>query len=160
RSFSDGASAFFDHLSTRWSSLLVFLFLGMLPGLGALTAPLLMGYDDNWVTTNNPIVVHGLPYFFTQLARPFGAVPVTGFEEGHWSPLTYLSFAVEHKIFGGAGVDAASFVPAISRAITMLLHGLCGWFVFRIGLRLALSPRTAVLAGLLFLFHPVTCESI
>jgi hypothetical protein len=144
----------------RWKLLPLFMLLGLLPGLGAISAPLLLGFDDNWVTVNNPIVVHGLPYFFTQLARPFGPVPSSGFEEGHWAPLTFLSFALEHKLFGGPGNDAASFAPAVSRVITLLMHGACGWLVLQIGLRLSLSLRASVFAALLFLFHPTNCESI
>src|SRR5262247_2986980 len=84
----------------KFTTLCIFMLLGLLPGLFALNAPLLLGYDDNWVTTHNPIVIHGLPYFFTQLVKPFGLVPATGFDEGHWSPLTFLSFALEHRLFG------------------------------------------------------------
>ncbi|HEY3319940.1 MAG TPA: hypothetical protein VGP72_05705 [Planctomycetota bacterium] len=159
------ASLYFDGLlASRWA-ILLFLLLGILPGIGCLTAPLLMGYDDNWVTRDNPLIVHGLSSIGKQFMKPFGPVNAVGFETGHWAPLTYLSFALDHLIFDGGG----DFTPWVLRLITGVYHGVCGWLVFLLAQRLLTSAQRnqsglaaplAFFVALIFLFHPTVCESV
>lgn len=140
-------------------SLLLMLF-GVLTTLGALDAPLLLAYDDNWVTTHNPIIKHGFGYFWTQLAMPFGNTSEAGFDTAHWSPLVLLSFAVDHSIFGRGGATPEAFAPWSFRLVNGLLHGLCAWLVLRFALRLTRRFEVAFGTALLFLFHPSVCESV
>jgi hypothetical protein len=145
--------------------LAVFLVLGILPGLLSLNANLMLGYDDNWLTTSNPLIVHGPLYFFTQLFKPFGPQTEIGFETGHWAPLSYLSVAIDHFIFGkgalaGVGPRPSDFTPWALRLISCLYHGLCGWLVFLIGRRWIANQAAAFFGALIFLLHPTICESV
>ncbi len=164
-------------LSPRgWSSLFLLMLLGVLPGLLCLDAPLLLGYDDKYITVDNPMIVHGLGYFFDQFMLPFRAQNRVGFDTPHWAPLSYLSLALDHKIFG--------MNPTAFRVISGLLHGVCGWFVYRLAAKLMWRGQAVKDAGgqnvfqtgrqeclphhcaaplivaLIFLFHPTVCESV
>ena len=67
-------------------------------------------------------------------------------------PLTVLSFTVEHHFFG--------MNPGIFHWTNLLLHLFNTALVTRIGLKLGLSPRAAVLAAFLFAAHPLRVESV
>lgn len=134
--------------------------LGLLPGLIVLNAPLMIAYDDKFATTENPLIAHGLGYFFTQLLLPFGKSTGEGFSSAHWSPLSFLSLAIDHWAFGKSGHAAADFAPWGFRLMSGFYHGLCGWLVLRAGLRLTQNLGVALFAALFFLFHPTVTESV
>ncbi|MBI3829389.1 MAG: tetratricopeptide repeat protein [Planctomycetes bacterium] len=147
-------------LARAWPGVLLFMMLGVVPALGALDAKLFLSYDDNWITTQNPLVVHGWGYFWTQLFLPFGKIPTAGLETAHWSPLALLSTALDHALFGGKGAGADSFAPWAMRGMSGIYHGLCAWLVLKFGLRLTRRFELALGAALIFLFHPTDCESV
>lgn len=138
----------------------VMMALGLLPGLIVLNAPLMIAYDDKFATTENPLITHGLGYFFTQLLLPFGKTTGEGFSSAHWSPLSFLSLAIDHAVFGKAGHEVADFTPWGFRLMSGLYHGLCGWLALQIGLRLTKNLGVALFAALVFLFHPTVTESV
>ncbi len=67
-------------------------------------------------------------------------------------PLTSLSYALDYALRG--------LRPAGFHATNLLLHLLCGWLVYRLGVAEALGRGTALLASLLFAVHPVHVESV
>lgn len=89
----------------------------------------------------------------------------TTIQMGHYQPLTWLTFAVDHQLWGMA--------PAGYHLNSLLLHAACAaaaWFLIRRLLRLAFGfsetnePRAAMwcaAAGtLLFALHPLRVESV
>lgn len=138
----------------------VMMALGLLPGLIVLDAPLMIAYDDKFATTENPLVTHGIGYFFTQLLLPFGKITGEGFSSAHWSPLSFLSLAIDHAIFGKAGHEVSDFAPWGFRLMSGLYHGLCAWLALQVGLRLTRNLGVALFAALFFLFHPTVTESV
>jgi hypothetical protein len=157
-----------DHLERLflrpWPGVLLFLLLGLLPGLTALNAPLLLGYDDKHVTVENPAIRDGWEGFWRQSTRPFRPQTSVGFEMGHWAPLSFLTLAFEHAIFGRpAGPDgpvAGDFTPWGFRLMVGLYHGLAAWLVLRLGRRLTGNTAVALFGALVFLFHPTACEVV
>ncbi len=78
---------------------------------------------------------------------------------GHYQPLTWLSFAVDHALFG---LDAGAF-----HRTNVILHALCALAVY--GFARALFGRqwsdrdptvAAALVALLFALHPLRAESV
>ncbi|NNL92493.1 MAG: hypothetical protein HKO66_09700 [Saprospiraceae bacterium] len=72
---------------------------------------------------------------------------------GGYNPLTIWTFLLEHKIFG---LDK----PFYWHLNNILLHLVCTFFVFWIGLRLGLGYLGAVFLALLFGVHPMRVESV
>ncbi len=70
--------------------------------------------------------------------------------EGHYWPLVYSSFWLEHKLWG--------FAPAGYHAVNVLLHGANGFMLWRLARRLEL-PGAWLLAAL-FAVHPLHVESV
>lgn len=138
----------------------VMMALGLLPGLIVLNAPLMIAYDDKFATTENPLITHGIGHFFTQLLLPFGNSAGEGFSSAHWSPLSFLSLAIDHAVFGKSGHEVADFTPWGFRLVSGLYHGFCGWLILQAGLRLTKNLGVALFATLFFLFHPTVTESV
>jgi len=151
--------------SVGWRGVFLFMALGILPGIGALDAPLMLAFDDRWATTQNPLIAQGWGHLWDQVLMPFGSQAEKGYAQtGHWAPVSFLSLALDHAIFGKGvspgGPVAGDFSPWGFRLMTGLYHGLCGFLVFSLARRLLGKLSWSLLAGLLFLFHPVVCESV
>ena len=74
---------------------------------------------------------------------------------GGYNPLTIWTFALEKMAFGMEDADLRWW-----HLNNILLHLLCVFLVFRIGLLLKLKPIPAVLLALLFGIHPLRVESV
>ncbi len=109
------------------------------------TAFCFTNYDDYTYVAGNPVVRSGLNGDSLRLA--FTA------QVGYYSPLAWLSFALECTIFPFAG-------PGIFRTTNILLHALNTCLVYRLlaGLHLTGGQRVVVVA--LFALHPVQVESV
>jgi tetratricopeptide (TPR) repeat protein len=110
-------------------------------------------WDDNQLLLHNPDY-RGLGW--TQLAWMATAHPL-----GHWVPLTWLSYAVDHALWG--------MNPVGYHLTNLTLHVLGALLVRR--LALALLPRAtalrgsvlhaaALMAALVFALHPLRVESV
>lgn len=126
--------------------------LGVLPFLGALHGEFL-NWDDRMALLEN------------EAWRGFGSEQLawmaTSFHMGHHMPLTWLSWALDHAIWG---LDPFGF-----HLTNVLLHGVNAVLVFLLaervlGLAPKLDPRSrrwsAVFAALLFAVHPLRVESV
>jgi hypothetical protein len=80
---------------------------------------------------------------------------------GHWQPLTWLSFACDHALWG---MDARGY-----HLTNLVLHALCGILVWRILQTLLRGagvgsegsrPLVAAIGALLFAIHPLRVESV
>jgi tetratricopeptide (TPR) repeat protein len=140
------------------------ILLGLLPGLGALNAPLLTAYDDKYATLENPVVRRGWEGFRDQCTLPFRPQTTVGFETAHWAPLSFLSLALDHLVFGRVSPSGspaeADFTPWGFRLMAGLYHGLCAWLILRAGRRLTGNLAAALFGALVFLFHPTVCETV
>lgn len=74
---------------------------------------------------------------------------------GGYNPLSVWTFALEKMAFGMEDADLKWW-----HLNNILLHLLCVFFVFRIGLLLKLKPIPAALLALLFGIHPMRVESV
>ena len=73
---------------------------------------------------------------------------------GNYNPLTIFTFAVEQRF-----VDE-KHRPTARHISNLILHLICVWLVFWIGLRLGLSNYGAAFLALLFAVHPMRVESV
>ncbi|MBK7427134.1 MAG: tetratricopeptide repeat protein [Saprospiraceae bacterium] len=71
---------------------------------------------------------------------------------GNYNPLPILTFAIERHY---VGLD-----PYLFHLNNLILHLLCIFMVYRIGLLLGLNMYSAVLLAALFGFHPMRVESV
>ncbi len=71
---------------------------------------------------------------------------------GTYIPLTVLSFAIEHKIFG--------LKPFVSHSINLLLHILNVALVFLLIYKLTRNPLVSFIVSILFGIHPLRVESV
>jgi tetratricopeptide (TPR) repeat protein len=101
-------------------------------------------YDDDVLIINNSMV-HGLSA--TNLKLIF-----TSFLNGMYHPLVTLSWNIESSLLGE---KAFHF-----HLVNLLFHLLNVWLVYRFVLMLSKKLSVAVLAGLLFAFHPMISESV
>lgn len=101
-------------------------------------------WDDPGHILNNPLVqtlnVKSIISIFSQTTNTT------------YIPLTILSFAVEHKLFG--------FNPFYFHLNNLLLHVLVTILVFGLGIKLGLRRNAALIASLLFGLHPMHVESV
>ncbi len=104
----------------------------------------LLNWDDPFYVTQNPLVVHPLANgWITMLTTP---------EQGYPIPVTVLSYAAEHALFG---FNATAF-----HATNVLLHSLAIVLVYGVGIRLGLRRPLAALAAGLYGVHPVLVEPV
>ncbi len=78
----------------------------------------------------------------------------TTIHQGHYQPLTWLSFAADYAIWG--------MRPAGYHATSLVLHSVCAVLVYLIILRL-LGPEAlvaALLGAMLFALHPLRVEAV
>ncbi len=100
-----------------------------------------VNWDDDRNVYENPMVKNfDLKGIFTQNVI------------GNYNPLSILSFAVEHKLFG---MD-----PMVMHLNNILLHLLCVLFCALIFERLGLTFPFAMLGVALFAWHPLRVESV
>lgn len=71
---------------------------------------------------------------------------------GNYNPLSILSFAIEHKLFG---MD-----PNMMHLTNILLHMVCIFFVFKIFRLLGIDLLFALIGAALFAIHPLRVESV
>jgi len=71
---------------------------------------------------------------------------------GNYNPLSILSLAVEKAIFG--------LNATVIHVNNLLLHLVCVFFVYKIGIQLKLSPIAAGVVAILFGIHPMRVESV
>lgn len=79
----------------------------------------------------------------------------TTFTLGHWQPLAWLSFGMEHALWG---LD-----PRRMHGLNVALHGLNAALLFLVAFRVLpepARPRAALIAALLFALHPLRVESV
>lgn len=104
-----------------------------------------VSWDDGVYVVDNPLI-RGLG-----LER-LGAM-LTATRGGLWQPLTWLSFAVDHAVWG--------LEPAGFHATNLLVHAASSVLVYAIGLRLLGGRRApAAFAALFFAVHPLRVESV
>jgi len=104
-----------------------------------------VSWDDGVYVVDNPLIRGlGLERLRAMLTATRG---------GLWQPLTWLSFAVDHALWG--------LEPAGFHATNLLLHAASSILVYFIGLRLFGGRRVhAVFAALFFAVHPLRVESV
>ncbi len=80
-------------------------------------------------------------------------------EGGRYRPLSLVSFAIEHQIFG--------LNPKVAHIINILLYGLCAWLVFLVLRHLTRSFESknwwwsiAFIGTMIYLVHPVHTEAV
>jgi tetratricopeptide (TPR) repeat protein len=100
-----------------------------------------VNWDDVTYLTTNPAVQQ------FKLSELF-----TGFYAGNYHPLTMLSLALEHKIFG--------LTPMTYHRTNILLHALNAVLVFLLFRRLSLQKNLSLLLSLVFAIHPLRVESV
>ncbi len=71
---------------------------------------------------------------------------------GNYNPLSILTLAIEKAIFG--------LNATVTHVNNLLLHLVCVFFVYKIGIQLKLSPIAAGIVALLFGIHPMRVESV
>lgn len=104
----------------------------------------LTDWDDGIYITNN-----------TELQSPDGGVlknAFTGFSNGHYHPLTTLSYSAEYNLFG---LNAKAF-----HTTNLILHILNSFLVFAFVWLLSKQQITAFVTALLFAVHPMHVESV
>jgi len=121
----------------------------LLVGTLAAYAPVLeagfVSYDDPRYVTGNPLVLEGLDP--DNLVRAFTSV-----QEVNWIPLVWVSFMVDHALWG--------LEPAGYHATNLALHAIATLLLFAALRRLTGAPgRSAFVAGL-FALHPLHVESV
>ena len=110
-----------------------------LPALGG-------GYVwDDLVFSEDPVIREGI----AGLAKIWSN-PAALRYEGHYWPVVYTTFWLEHKLWG---LD-----PLASHAINLLLHLVCTVLVWRLLLRL--QAPGALLVAAVFAVHPLHVESV
>ncbi|MEI2694139.1 MAG: tetratricopeptide repeat protein [Saprospiraceae bacterium] len=100
-----------------------------------------VNWDDDRNTYENKLVLeHKYAEIFTQNVI------------GNYNPLSILSFAIEHSIYG---MNASRM-----HLVNILLHLICVYFVFKIFQALKLNVWFALIGAALFAFHPLRVESV
>lgn len=104
-----------------------------------------VSWDDGVYVVDNPLIRGlGLERLWAMLTATRG---------GLWQPLTWLSFALDHAVWG--------LEPAGFHATNLLLHAASSVLVYAIGLRLLGGrPAPAAFAALFFALHPLRVESV
>ena len=107
--------------------------------------------DDIRFITGNPSIksISNVGKFFS---APHGTTASTSGYEGIYRPLRTLSFAADYSIWG--------LRPFGFHLTNLLWHFIASALVFVVCLRLDLSRRAALAAGVLFAVHPAQVEAV
>ncbi|MDD2735827.1 MAG: tetratricopeptide repeat protein [Desulfuromonadaceae bacterium] len=70
----------------------------------------------------------------------------------YYRPLTLLTYLIEQRLHG--------FTPFLVRLISVLLHAVNTFLVYRLGTSLKINRQAVVIAGLLFAVHPLHSEAV
>jgi len=115
--------------------------------------------DDPYYITNNPLIRN---IDFDSLRRIF-----TESHLGAWLPLTYLSFALDHAVWGlnptGYHLTNTLLHAANAALVVLLADRLCRERFAAVATDAHLNwlyPGMLILAGLLFSLHPLRVESV
>jgi tetratricopeptide (TPR) repeat protein len=100
------------------------------------------GWDDTGYVTRNPLVTSAAGF-----SRIF-----TSSESDVYYPLTYASYWLEYRLWGGR--------PAGYHAVNVLLHGANAALLFHLLLALGTSLRGAGLGATLFAVHPLQVMTV
>ena len=131
--------------SYSWQDVLAFVALGLLVVVSYLPAMLWGGFvwDDRIITNSDPVrEVSGLWQIWFS-PRAIGA-------EGHYWPLVYTTFWLEHKLWG--------FAPAGYHIVNVLLHWVNTLLLWHLLRRLVVPGAWTVAAA--FAVHPLHVESV
>jgi protein O-mannosyl-transferase len=123
--------------------LILFIIVGFLLYGASLGGDFLV-WDDRYLVRDNPIVAEMSP---VTVRAAF-----TSFDPELYVPVTFLSLQVDHLIGGSS--------TWIYHTTALLLHILNAFLAFLILVALGRSRIAALIAGLLFLVHPVNVEAV
>jgi tetratricopeptide (TPR) repeat protein len=118
----------------------------------ALTADFQVAFDDNYNLTENG--------FYRGLSPSHLAWMLTTFRLGHWQPLSWLSLAVDHALWG---MDARGYhlTNLVLHALNAVLFFFLAGALFRAaGARAAGRSTPALASALCFAVHPLRVESV
>ncbi len=110
----------------------------------ALSAELLLSWDDSDYVTGNPLIRTLSPAALWRMWSQF--------YYSHYIPVTLMSYALDYQLWG--------LNPLGYHLTNVLLHALNGVFVYVVCQRLQPSRFVAGLAAVLFIMHPVQVESV
>ena len=79
---------------------------------------------------------------------------------GNYNPLPILSFAIEMHVLGGYDKQTGTYNHKIFHITNLLLHLLCVFLVFKLGVALGLDWVGASILAILFGIHPMRVESV
>jgi tetratricopeptide (TPR) repeat protein len=104
-----------------------------------------LNYDDDRYITDNPHVRAGLTWPTVQWA-------FTTYEQGNWHPLTWLSHALDCRLFG--------LNPAGHHYVSSLLHAINAVLLFLLLQRATGFRWRSLMVAALFALHPINVESV
>jgi tetratricopeptide (TPR) repeat protein len=105
----------------------------------------LLDFDDLSYVTDNPVVKAGLSLNGVRWA-------FTHAYEGYWSPLTWLSYALDSHLFGQGGGS--------SHVTNVVLHAASACLLFAVLLRSTGARWPSACVAMLFAIHPLHVESV
>lgn len=129
-----------------WVPVLVVVAGAVLPFLGALSADF-VNWDDDLLLLDHD---RYRGFSAAHLLWMFGET-----HAGHYQPLTWLSYALDHAIWG---LDPFGF--HLTNLVLHAANALALWFLLRVLSRGAVSPWWAAAGALLFAVHPLRVESV
>lgn len=106
-------------------------------------------WDDDVNVYENPLVINfNWSNFISSTISIFSSDVI-----GNYNPLPIWTFGIENAVYGTSN-------PGIAHIINLLIHLICTFFVFKIGLQLNLRPSGSGLLAFLFALHPMHVESV
>ncbi len=150
------------HKTERSHLLIIFIF-----GLALYAPTLFHGFalDDDMAIAGNRFTNQGfagiVPILTTDTWHGYFGEGVELLPGGRYRPLSLVTFAVEHALFGEN--------PAVNHLVNILLYALTGALIYLLLLSLFTAPENSaphwarlvsLLAALIFLAHPVHSEAV
>lgn len=129
------------------AALVVLVFLAFGPALNGT----FLAWDDEDTVARN--------YAFRGLDGPKVEWMFTTNHMGPYQPLAWLSFAVDHAIYGLGGPEVYPEAPEYHRT-SVAIHALAAVAFFFLAKRLLKSPLAAFAAAAFFAIHPLRVESV
>ena len=131
-------------MAGHWKPILAIVVITLMVYWPTLGHDFLHAWDDDVYVMQNPLVNSKSPIDVKRILLTS--------VNGVYSPLTVLSFSVEHKLFGQ--------VPFYFHLDNVLLHILVCILLFQLAMMLGLSVTGAFLGATLFAVHPMHVESV